>query len=179
MKIGWMLVYGAICAVLTAAAPALVPGAMLSAQTRLEKGVIAEGGGRMASPATVLECTMGQQAADRAAAAGILGQFGFWNMVPTPASVDVAMAGSVVGVAIAPNPLIGRGEVAVRLRRSDDVDVAMYDMTGRRVATLFAGAAHAGTLFIDIDGGRFAAGRYFVAVRADGTLAQQSLTIIR
>ncbi|HVZ40309.1 MAG TPA: hypothetical protein VHI13_13600 [Candidatus Kapabacteria bacterium] len=163
----------------SAAALALMPLSLLTAQTRMEKVVVAEGGGRASSATTAFDGTIGQEATDRASSGSTVGQFGFWNVAVAPASAPLVAGLDATGtMAVAPNPLMERAAISIAVTASSDMEVTLYDLTGRRVATLFAGTVHPGTLVVPVDGRSFAAGRYYVAASANGLLMEQPVTII-
>ncbi|MBS1913941.1 MAG: hypothetical protein JST22_18275 [Bacteroidetes bacterium] len=163
----------------SAGALALIPLSLLTAQTRMEKAVIAEGGGRASSSTTTFDGTIGQEATDRAASSSTVGQFGFWNEPAAPASAPI-MAGldAANTIAVAPNPLMEEAAISVAVTATSDMEVTLYDLTGKRVATLFAGTVHPGTLVVPVDGRNFAAGRYYVSASAEGLLMQKPITIV-
>lgn len=88
------------------------------------------------------------------------------------ASVPPAAAGLALAPAW-PNPARGAVRFTVTLDRPGALDVGVYDAAGRRVRTLFAGEAPAGTRELmwdlrDAGGGRVPAGVFWLAVRSGG-----------
>ncbi len=75
-----------------------------------------------------------------------------------------------------PSPLVGRGTVAFSLGAPADVRVAVYDVTGRRVAVLAEGAFDAGRHTSALDASALPSGVYLVRLRAEGTGGLQTLT---
>jgi hypothetical protein len=73
------------------------------------------------------------------------------GVTPTPTSVLALAAPS-------PNPFSGSTRVDYTLPQRGDVDLAVYDITGRHIATLFKGVAEAGS-HVGIWDGRTADGR--------------------
>lgn len=78
-----------------------------------------------------------------------------------------------------PNPVAGRGVVALTLDRAMDVRVRLFDVTGREVATLAEGALAAGTTDVAVDATGLSAGVYVLRVEADGQTATRRLTVVR
>jgi hypothetical protein len=90
--------------------------------------------------------------------------------VPTPTPVPGAPA---VLDAPRPNPTRGLAVFALRLARPERARVEVYDLQGRRVATLYDGVAPAGALPLSWDGRdargvRAASGVYWVRAEAAG-----------
>jgi|GEM_PF-6672132 len=78
-----------------------------------------------------------------------------------------------------PNPVASRGTLDLTLERAMDVRVALFDVTGREVATLAEGALAAGTTSVDLDATGLSAGVYVLRVEADGQTATRRLTVVR
>jgi hypothetical protein len=94
----------------------------------------------------------------------------------TPALPTLSLLGSAY-----PNPFRGRTNLQLALARDGHVQVAVYDLVGRRVRTLVNGTLVAGTQTLAWDGrddgGRaVAAGLYMV--RFDTPGAQQSRRLV-
>ena len=158
----------------------LLTAATAMAQTRMEKAVVATGGGRTGSSTTMMDYTVSQTAVGYASSSSTVGQFGFWNVLLAPSSVDVTTgAGGVTALSVQPNPVIDRGMVEVTLARSGQVDVILYDMNGQQVATLLSGSRTAGTFEVPLEGAGLPSGTYFVAVSVPGALLQRPVTIVR
>lgn len=104
---------------------------------------------------------------------------------PGVTSTDVPLAGAPVGLRIHP---ICAGELPARIRfslgRSGNVDLAVYDLAGRRVWELAGGWMEAGEHIVRWNGstarGRNAAsGVYFARLEADGERATARLILVR
>jgi flagellar hook assembly protein FlgD len=72
-----------------------------------------------------------------------------------------------------PNPSSHNSAISLSLRDAGTVEVAVYDVQGRRVATLFHGSAPAGTLELtwkgdDSKGRTVASGVYWLRAAAGG-----------
>jgi hypothetical protein len=61
-----------------------------------------------------------------------------------------------------PNPLRGSVDFGVSLPRSGAVDVALFDVAGRRVRPIYSGAATAGRQRLRLDAGGLSAGLYLL-----------------
>ncbi len=78
-----------------------------------------------------------------------------------------------------PNPASGPTTVAYALPESAAVTIAVYDVLGRRVATLADGSTEAGRHRAEFDAGRLQSGVYFVRLHADGRTQTKRLTVVR
>jgi len=78
--------------------------------------------------------------------------------------------------------MVSRGESAkmlVNLSRSCQVRLQIYDLIGRRVATLLDGSLSAGSHEIFWDGAYAGSGTYFVYFEAEGQTARGKLVVVR
>ncbi|MEM1043003.1 MAG: T9SS type A sorting domain-containing protein [Bacteroidota bacterium] len=80
-----------------------------------------------------------------------------------------------------PNPFDGTTRIELALERAQDVTVAVYDVAGRRVATLHDGVLPASlshTLVFDAASG-LAAGTYIVRATAGNAVVERPITLVR
>lgn len=77
------------------------------------------------------------------------------------------------------NPFAGQTQVRLTLDAPQDVDAALYDVTGRRVQSLHAGVAPAGPLTLSVRGDGLAAGVYAVRVTTGGTTQEVRVVLAR
>ncbi len=80
-----------------------------------------------------------------------------------------------LGLSVAPNPSRGDVRIRVELPAASDVSVEVYDLLGRRVATLAQGARSAGVHMLDLPAS-VAAGTYLVRLQAGRELRVQRIT---
>ena len=78
-----------------------------------------------------------------------------------------------------PNPASGRATVAFVLPEAAEVQVSVYDVLGRRVALVAAGAFEAGRHEAALDASALPAGLYVVRLQAGGAARSQRLTVAR
>jgi hypothetical protein len=78
-----------------------------------------------------------------------------------------------------PNPASGRATVEYALPEQAEVTIAVYDVLGRRVATLADGDEQAGRHAAVLDAGQMPSGTYFVRMRAGDFQQTRRLTIVR
>lgn len=98
--------------------------------------------------------------------------------VPAPTPPAFALARPT------PNPALRVAHLALATPRDTRVRVQVFDMAGRRVATLFDGIARAGTLALDWDlkdrsGNAVAGGVYVVQADGGGARAAEKIVVMR
>ncbi len=103
-----------------------------------------------------------------------------WFAALPPAAVDAAPPVAALGLELAPNPSAAAVRVALALSAPAAVDVAVFDLAGRRVATLRSGACAAGTTTLawdgrDARGARVPPGLYLVRAARDGAAVARRL----
>ncbi len=95
-------------------------------------------------------------------------------------SVETPPDGAALSLAMrTANPSDAAARVALVLRQAGDARVALFDATGRRVATLLDRAAAAGATEIGVPTAGLAAGVYVVRADAAGETATLALTVVR
>lgn len=77
-----------------------------------------------------------------------------------------------------PNPAPGRTSVAFTLTEATKVDLAVYDVSGRRVAVLAEGAYPAGRHDVPFDGRSLGAGVYWARLVAPGVKESQRIVLL-
>ncbi len=92
-------------------------------------------------------------------------------------ALDVPLAYALL--APYPNPTTGRTTVPFALPAAARVELAVYDVLGRRVATLADGPFGAGRHAVVLDGSRLASGVYVVRAEADRWAASRVVTLTR
>ena len=78
-----------------------------------------------------------------------------------------------------PNPTRGRATLPLHLDRAADVDLALFDLAGRRVRTLAIGPHAAGRSAVPFRTDGLAPGVYAARLQADGRVAVQLVTVVR
>lgn len=97
----------------------------------------------------------------------------------------LAAAGTpmTLALAVSPNPAASKVRFALRLPEAGAVELAIYDLTGRRVATPLRGAAFAGETSLEWNldaetGGRVSPGMYFAKLNALGRTTVTRITVL-
>ncbi len=157
-----------------------VLGQEASAQMRLQKAVISDAGGKASNTSMKLDYTVGQTATGRASNGTTTGQFGFWNAKPLASSVrNENSAGAIHSMTISPNPSVADINIEVNLTSPGNLDLLLYDATGRFITTIYSGKGNSGVSSIRFDGKDLSSGAYFVTARVPGAIVQSKLTISR
>ena len=84
-----------------------------------------------------------------------------------------------VRLASYPNPLRQQGTVEYALPEETPVTLRVYDVLGRRVATLVSGTKEAGRHTVRLETGRLASGVYFGRLQAGEQTRTQKITVVR
>ena len=87
--------------------------------------------------------------------------------------------GSALAVTVVPNPVRGRAEVTVAVRRGGPVRVAVVDVLGREAAVLHAGALGVGMHRFAVPGRGLSPGVYVVVVTGSEGTHGQPFTVVR
>jgi len=90
---------------------------------------------------------------------------------PRPAAPALALANH-------PNPFRGRTRITFSLPRESQVDLAVFDSAGRRVATLAEGVLAGGEHARGFDAAGLAAGVYHCRLRAGGEASHRTLLVL-
>ena len=102
------------------------------------------------------------------------------SQVHGPISVDVQMRESLKLTAPAPNPVSSTATLSFAVKEQAEATVAVYDMLGRQVSTLFEGRPTPGeSTRVRLDTGSLPSGSYIIRLRADGQTRSQRITVVR
>jgi hypothetical protein len=71
-----------------------------------------------------------------------------------------------------PNPFNPSTKINLKLNRTADIDLTIYDLRGREVATLLSGDHVSGSYDLTFDGGTISSGVYFYALKLDGKVVK-------
>ncbi len=94
--------------------------------------------------------------------------------------VDVAPTGAFAVERVRPNPLRGTGRLRFTTNRAERVEVALYNVLGQRVETLYDGVPTTGTWqTVRLDAAGLASGVYFVRVTSASAVQTERVTIVR
>jgi acetyl/propionyl-CoA carboxylase alpha subunit len=78
-----------------------------------------------------------------------------------------------------PNPTRGQATIEYTLPESGEVTLEVYDVLGRRVATLEKGRKEAGRHQVDLQAERLSSGVYFGRLEAGEQTRTQKITVVR
>ena len=90
-----------------------------------------------------------------------------------------AVAPEEVQLTSYPNPLRSQGTLAFTLPDSGPVELVIYDVLGRRMATLVEGRRRAGRHRVLVDAGDLASGVYFGRLEVGDQTRTQKITVVR
>jgi surface protein len=102
------------------------------------------------------------------------------SQVHVPISVDVQMQEALTLTAPAPNPVSSTATLSFAVKEQAEATVAVYDMLGRKAATLFEGTPTPGeSTPLRLDASTLPSGPYFLRLRAAGRTETQRVTVLR
>jgi glucose/arabinose dehydrogenase len=78
-----------------------------------------------------------------------------------------------------PNPFNPSTNIRYRLADASDVQLVVFDLSGRRIVTLVNEVQQAGSYTVQFDASGLASGIYLVTLRADGLLRTQKVTLVK
>ena len=97
-----------------------------------------------------------------------------------PVTIEVQLDDAYAIDAPYPNPSNEQATLPVTVQETQRVQVMLYDMLGRRIATVHDGEIRGqDTQAIQLDTGRLASGTYFVRVRGKDFTATERVTVVR
>jgi uncharacterized membrane protein len=109
-----------------------------------------------------------------------------WFLIRTDRVLDVPAAPAARGIALSafPNPVRGASSIAFELPEAGEADLAVYDVSGRRLRTLASGQAPAGETRVrwdghDARGVPAAAGVYYLRLRYGQSVESRRIVIVK
>ncbi len=78
-----------------------------------------------------------------------------------------------------PNPFNNKLTLRYSLEESGGVDLAVFDIAGRRVSDLYKGKQSAGSYQVQINGFDFSSGVYFVELRSNQKIAKRKIVLLK
>jgi hypothetical protein len=103
----------------------------------------------------------------------------FGRMIQDITAVDETRVASLPHLAADPNPFTASTTIRYEVPREALVTMTVYDMAGRRVATLVSSRQPAGTHQVHLDGRTLASGVYLCRLSAGASLATEKLLIVK
>jgi surface protein len=102
------------------------------------------------------------------------------SQVHGPISVDVQMQEALKLTAPAPNPVSSTATLSFAVKEQAEATVAVYDLLGRKAATLFEGTPTPGeSTPLRLDASTLPSGAYLLRLRAAGRTETQRVTVLR
>ena len=97
-----------------------------------------------------------------------------------PVNVEVQMQEAIKLTPPAPNPVSSTATLSFAVREADRATVAVYDLLGRKAATLFEGHSTPGeSTRLRLDASGLPSGSYIIRLQADGQTRIQRMTVVR
>jgi len=78
-----------------------------------------------------------------------------------------------------PNPFNNRSSIKYNLKESSEIDLALFDLTGRRVLDLVSGRKKIGQYSITIEGSSLSSGMYIVRLQAGEQISKRKVTLVK
>jgi len=94
-------------------------------------------------------------------------------------SVTLAAPETVQLLGSVPHPVAQQGQIRYTLPRTMDVELAVYDLLGRRVATLDSGEKPARRHVVHVNVSDWSSGTYFVRLKAGDEVMTRRLTVVK
>ncbi len=148
------------------------------AQMMLQKAVISSGGNNSASTSNQMGSTAGQPVIGVASNGQMIAHFGFWTPSAAASGVQASGPAPTIGIETWPNPATDASKLTVTVPATSDLDVRLYDVTGKEVQSVYRGAAN-GSLALNLDLSNLPAGSYILAARIPGQLIEKRISVIR
>ncbi len=149
------------------------------AQMMLQKAVISAGGATASANGTMqMGTTAGQPVVGVASNSQMRAELGFWTSAAAASAVGPAAPAMTLGLQAWPNPTADQSKLTITLPNSANLDLRLYDVTGKQVRSIYSGSA-SGTMSLDLDVSGLPAGSYILAARIPGQLVEKRISVIR
>jgi Secretion system C-terminal sorting domain len=164
-------------------ASALVVGPAAHAQMKLEKSVVANGGGPMTSATFSLNGTIGQPVIGLATSGTVSHGIGFWY--PTelpPGSVEIVPGYTAGGNTLLqnfPNPFKGATTIRFTLAHRANVTLKVFSMPGQEIAELARGEFDAGNHDVILNDRQLSSGTYFYQLQVDNHMLRRQMIVAK
>jgi hypothetical protein len=158
-------------------------GSTAHAQFKLEKSVVANGGGPMTSAQFSLNGTIGQAVIGVATSTNFQHGIGFWYpTVDSAAGVEATpgyMAGGNMLMQNFPNPFRGSTTIRFSLAHRADVVLKVFSAQGEEVAEPARGQFESGNHDVIVDDQNLASGTYFYQLQVDNTVLRRQMIVAK
>ena len=92
---------------------------------------------------------------------------------------DFILHPSEFSLSVSPNPFNSTTNIIFNLPIESHLDLALYDISGRQVMTLFSGVRQAGEWSITLNGGNLSSGVYFVRMNAGNESRTRKVVLMK
>ena len=98
---------------------------------------------------------------------------------PVSVEDDEVVPGSITLEQNYPNPFNPTTNISFTLPATGNVDLGVFDLLGRRVATLASGVTPAGSYQVPFDGARMASGVYVYRLETEGSVISRTMMLLK
>jgi Secretion system C-terminal sorting domain len=168
-----------IISVFSLASLVIVSSGVSNAQVMLQKGVISSGVSSASNSTMNAGITAGQPVIGNVSNSQMIANMGFWAPEATSAAGVAQTAIMQLSVDIFPNPVSNVATANITLVNASDLDVRLFDITGKEVKSIFSGNASSGTRSFTIDLSGLASGSYILAARIPGQIVESRVSLVR
>jgi hypothetical protein len=78
-----------------------------------------------------------------------------------------------------PNPFSSYTKLTIFMKKEDEVDIGLFDKSGRKIRTLFDGILGKGEQSINIDATNLSSGNYFIILNSRGRKLTKQITVLK
>jgi hypothetical protein len=94
-------------------------------------------------------------------------------------TVETTVPDAVQLLGSVPNPVSNQAQIRYALPQAMDVELAVFDVLGRRVATLARGTKPARKHIAQVDASNWSSGTYLVRLTAGSQVVTRQLTVLK
>lgn len=156
----------------------------LFAQYQIQNALIGTSGGDVSGEGLTISSTIGQPVAGSSTGSRFLVGSGFWQMPGIVVATSVEQTGPEVPGEFSleqnyPNPFNPGTVIQFSLPQTAEVQLKVYDMLGREVATLINEQKSAGSYNVTFNAASLSSGVYFYRIIAGNYVETRSMTFVK
>jgi len=154
------------------------------AQYQIQNALIGTSGGEISGEDLTISSTIGQPVAGSSSGSGFIVSSGFWQMPGILVATSVEQTDPEVPGEFSleqnyPNPFNPATVIQFSLPQTAEVQLKVYDMLGREVATLINEQKSAGSYQVNFDAASLSSGVYFYRIVAGNFVETRSMTFVK
>lgn len=156
----------------------------LFAQYQIQNALIGTSGGDISGEGLTVSSTIGQPIAGSSTGGGLIVNSGFWQMPGFLVATSVEQTGPEIPGEFSleqnyPNPFNPGTVIQFSLPQTAEVQLKVYDMLGREVATLINEQKSAGSYQVSFNAINLSSGVYFYRLAAGSHVETRSMTLVK